>query len=63
MYVLTCLRGAFPPVDLRAVYRNKREDDNGIKRKIRLMYAILIKGCKIPTHAEPPQYAIKTEKS
>lgn len=61
MYVLTCLRGAFPPVDLRAVYRNKREDDNGIKRKISLVYAILIKGCKILTDAEPPQYAIKTE--
>ena len=25
------------------------------------MYAILIQGCKIPTHAEPPHYAIKTE--
>ena len=62
MYVLTCLRGAFPPVDLRAVYRNKKEDDNGIKRKISLVYAILIKGCKILTDAEPPQYAIKVEK-
>ena len=61
MYVLTCLRGAFPPVDLRAVYRNKREDDNRMKRKISLVYALLIKGCKIPTHAEPPHYAIKTE--